>query len=501
MHRQIMRFAVPKGLIHVLANLGGTFWSAAIGIAFVPLYVARLGIESYGLIGFIAALQVWFSLLDMGFTTTLNREMAQISSKSNQAKQVRDLLRTLEFLVVTIAFLIIIALIILGGSIARTWLKVEYLSVDEVEDVMSIAGIIIALRWISALYSGALQGLQDQVWLNGARIIFSTFRALGSVMVLYFVSNTVLSFFIFQCLTFFIESLFFVLRVYGKIPGDGSRGKFSLTSLNSVWKYSASVAFFSLLGTILAHSDKVLLSKLVSLSEFGVYSLAALVAGVITMAASSVYSAAFPRFASHCQDQMEVLKEFSFMSQLSSILIIPASLTILFFSDSFMQFFLHKQGLSENEGFLLSVLVAGMMLNSLMYLPVALLLASGKTRKLVVINVISIIFFLPGVLYFVPVYGVIAAAWIWFGLNLGYITFGAFYIFIEFPKLKIVNWYLFDLMVPILISVSVLFSLKAIFSEVHNLIFIGLAFVITTTMCFLTLGQLRLHLFKLQKLL
>jgi O-antigen/teichoic acid export membrane protein len=494
-----MRLSVPKGFIHVLANLGGTIWSAAIGIAFVPIYVTRLGIESYGLIGFIAALQVWFSLLDMGFTTTLNREMAQASSKLTEAKRVRNLLRTLEVVVVTVALIIIIALGFLGGSIARRWLQVEHLNVDEVESVMSIAGIIIALRWISGLYAGALQGLQDQVWLNGARIALSTSRAVGSVIVLYFISNTVLSFFIFQCLTFFLENIIFIFRVYRKIPADGSRGKFSLASLGSVWKYSASVAFFSLLGTILAQSDKVLLSKLVSLSEFGVYSLAAVVAGVITMAASSVYSAAFPRFASHHHEQSEVLKEFSFMSQLSSFLIIPAALTILLFADNFMQFFLHKQQLSGNEGFLLGIIVLGTMLNSLMYLPVALLLASGKTRKLVMINVVSIVFFLPGILYFVPIYGIIAAAWIWFGLNLGYITFGAIYIFIEFPKFKIGKWYFFDLLIPILISAAVLLALKVIFSDVHSLIFVALAFGIAAIVNFLSLTQLREQFFRLLK--
>lgn len=494
-----MKFPVPKGLIHVLANLGGTVWSAAIGIAFVPIYVARLGIESYGLIGFIAALQVWFSLLDMGFTTTLNREMAQASSKLTEAKRVRDLLRTLEAIVAVIALTIIFTLVFLGGSIARRWLQVEYLSINEVESVMSVAGIIIALRWVSGLYAGALQGLQDQVWLNGARIALSTSRAVGSVVVLYFVSNTVLSFFIFQCLTFFIENLFFIFRVYRKIPADGSRGKFSLARLEDVWKYSASVAFFSLLGTILAHSDKVLLSKLVSLSEFGIYSLAAVVAGVITMAASSVYSAAFPRFASHRHDQIEVLKEFSFMSQISSILIIPAALTILFFSDNFMQFFLHTQELPGNEDFLLRILVTGTMLNSLMYLPVALLLASGRTRKLVVINIVSIVFFLPGIFYFVPIYGIIAAAWIWFGLNLGYISFGAIYIFREFPEFKKWNWYLLDIIAPTLISAIALHFLKIIFSDVNDLFFVGFAFLIATIACFLCLGRLRSELFLVAK--
>jgi len=478
-------------LINVLANLGGTVWSAAIGIAFVPIYVSRLGIESYGLIGFIAALQIWFGLLDMGFTTTLNREMAQVGDSASELKRVKNFLRTLEGIVITIALIIIGALAFLGSSIARKWLQVEHLSYVEVENVMSIAGIIIALRWISGLYAGALQGLQDQVWLNGARIALSTSRAVGSVIVLYLVSNTVLSFFIFQCLTFFLENIVFVLRVYRKIPANGVGGKFSLASLGSVWKYSSSVAFYALLGTILSQSDKVLLSKLASLSDFGLYSLATVVAGVITMAASSVYSAAFPRFSFHQQNQEGALKDFAFMSQLASFLIIPAALTLLVFADDFMRFFLHTKELHSNEGSLLGIIVLGTMMKSLMYLPVALLLASGKTGKLVAINIVSIIFFLPAIIYFVPIYGIIAAAWIWFLLNMGYITLGTVFIFQEFSNFKKWNWYVLDLIIPSLISAIILFSLKTMFIEVHSLIFVGIAFALAAIASFLALPQLR----------
>jgi O-antigen/teichoic acid export membrane protein len=494
-----MKSSPDKGFIHVLANLGGTAWSAAIGIAFVPIYISRLGIESYGLIGFIAALQIWFSLLDMGFTTTLNREMAQVGCSEKEIERIKNLLRTLETIVITIALAIIAALFFLGSSIARNWLQVEQLNYAEVESVMSITGIIIGLRWISGLYAGALQGLQDQVWLNGVRIALSTSRAVGSVFVLYFVSNSILSFFIFQCLSFFLENIVFIMRVYKRIPKSAYKGKFSLVSLGSVWKYSASVGLYALLGTLLSQSDKVLLSKLVSLSDFGVYSLAAVVAGVITMAASSVYSAAFPRFSTHHETQDGLLKEFSFMSQLSSFLIVPAALTIAVFADDFMRFFLHKTQLNSNEDFLLAIIAIGTMMNSLMYLPAALILASGSPRKLVVINVVSLFLFLPAIIYFAPIYGVIGAAWIWLILNFGYITFGIVYIFRKFPHFKKLSWYFFDILVPLLISTSILGALRFIFIDVHSLFFVGIAFTLAAIGSFLCLPKLIHQLFELIK--
>ena len=64
------------------------------GVVFVPVYIHYLGIESYGLIGLFALLQAWLTLLDMGMTPTLSREMARFTGGSSDGQSLRDLLRS-----------------------------------------------------------------------------------------------------------------------------------------------------------------------------------------------------------------------------------------------------------------------------------------------------------------------------------------------------------------------------------------------------------------------
>ena len=45
--------------INVVANYLGQGWQGLMSLAFVPLYIKYLGIESYGLIGIFALLQAW----------------------------------------------------------------------------------------------------------------------------------------------------------------------------------------------------------------------------------------------------------------------------------------------------------------------------------------------------------------------------------------------------------------------------------------------------------
>ena len=66
---------------NILANLIGNFLTAIVFVIVIPVYVKYLGVESYGLIGFFASLQIIFSVLDMGLSATLNREFARLICK------------------------------------------------------------------------------------------------------------------------------------------------------------------------------------------------------------------------------------------------------------------------------------------------------------------------------------------------------------------------------------------------------------------------------------
>ena len=82
---------------NVIANGVGQAWVAVMGLAFVPVCIRYLGIEAFGLVGLFAVMQAWLTLLDVGMTPTLGREMARYSSGAHSAQSIRDLLRSLEF--------------------------------------------------------------------------------------------------------------------------------------------------------------------------------------------------------------------------------------------------------------------------------------------------------------------------------------------------------------------------------------------------------------------
>ena len=82
--------------VNIISNFSGSIWNTAIALLAVPIYLDYLGIEAYALIGFYTLLLTIFSILDMGLSPTMAREMAIFVKDKGQVSKMRDFARTLE---------------------------------------------------------------------------------------------------------------------------------------------------------------------------------------------------------------------------------------------------------------------------------------------------------------------------------------------------------------------------------------------------------------------
>src|ERR1700736_6693337 len=116
---------------NLIAGVANSLWSAALSVAFVPLYLKYLGMEAYGLIAFFTSAQALLSLLDMGLAPTMNREVARCSAKNN-FEEAGPLLHSLSVLYWISAAVIGIAMAVLAPFLASHWLHATSMSQDSV---------------------------------------------------------------------------------------------------------------------------------------------------------------------------------------------------------------------------------------------------------------------------------------------------------------------------------------------------------------------------------
>lgn len=474
---------------NLLANYFGQGWTALMGFAFVPFYVKLLGIEAYGLIGLFAVLQSWLSLLDIGMTPTLGREMARFSGGERTIESIRDLLRSIEMIAILFAMLIATGVGFGAKWIALNWLRSNSISVETVSNAFVIMGFVTAIRFVENIYRSALIGMQKQVIYNLINGIMATLRGLGAVILLKWTSPTISIFFYWQGVLSILTLIILILVTYKFLPEGKRSGRFSYVEMKGVSKFASGILGITLLKIMLTQIDKVVLSKFLTLVEFGYYTLATTISSSLLLFVSPVVQAIYPKL---CElnargDIHSFAKKFHQASQLVSVIAGSLCITMIFFSNIFLELWTQDISLANKVSPLLIILSTGSLLNGLMWIPYQAQLAYKWTRLTFLINLTSVIVLIPTIILIVPIYGALGAAWIWVILNCGYLFISGALMFKNILITEKWEWYVKDNFIPLATATFVISILKMVIPPVSNmfyqfacLIFVfGLAFVVS----------------------
>jgi len=482
---------------NLIANYLGQGWTALMGLAFIPVYINYLGIEAYGLIGMFALLTAWLSLLDMGMTPTLSREMARFTAGNHTAQSIRDLLRTLEFITLIIAALIAGGVALGANWIARSWLQAEALPVEVVAQVFVIIGLVTALRFAESIYRSSIVGLQRQVLFNVVNSSLATVRGIGAVAILAWLSPTIQAFFIWQGLLSIATLGILASVTYASLPRAERTARFSLESLRSVWRFAGGMIGITFLALLLTQVDKILLSKLLSLGDYGYYTLAAVVAGALYMMIGPITQAFYPRLCEqHARsDTGALIETYHKAAQLVSVLAGSTAIVVILFPETLLLLWTQDQDLAARTAPLLSLLMLGNLLNGMMYMPYMTQLAHGWTSLTVKINIVAVLLIVPAILWVTPRYGAEGAAWVWVSLNAGYVIIGVHFMYRKILSTEKWRWYMQDLLMPLGAGLAASLLLKSVWLEADTVftefLLLGLAAVLTLGAALLAAGRVR----------
>jgi O-antigen/teichoic acid export membrane protein len=269
-----------------------------IGIAILPAYMKYLGSEAFGLIGFFTMLSSWMMLLDLGLSATISRQSASLKHSVEQMMKFKHILRSVEAVFVVIALMIVFGVYISDHWIADNWLKIETLDKSEVAYCISLMGVMIAFKWLVGLYKGAINGFEQQIWLNVYGIIINSLKFIGGFMLVKYISQTPSSYFEYQ---FFIGALELIIihqKVYKVVPKTDNFLMPSIKYLKIIMPFALGIAYTSGIWIVLTNIDKLFLSHILPLKEYGYFSLVAVVASGMSALSGPIGTAVQPRLTS-----------------------------------------------------------------------------------------------------------------------------------------------------------------------------------------------------------
>lgn len=408
---------------NMFANLAGGLCTSLLSIVFIPLYLRYLGIEAYGLIGFFATLQAVFGLLDMGLGLTLMRGLARLSVQEDRVKNQRDLLRTLELVYWAVALTTGATIWILAGPIAGRWVHAQQLTPESVTSAVRLMGLISVLRFPFALYRSGLLGLQRHVLVNVISVSYATLQSAGAAVVVAYLAPTINAFFLWQLLLAFLQTGTARFAVWHAIKGP-SPPTFRGEVLRAEWRFAATVSANAVIGVFLTQTDKVLLSGLLPLSQFGYYSLAGTVAAAIWWLIVPINTALYPRFTQlvELHDEGGLRELYHTSCQVVALVIFPVAGTLACFSHTVVFVWTRNAATAEQSFLLVTLLVIGTACNGIVSVPAYLQSAAGWPQLMMYSNLGAAAVLVPAIVAVTPRFGAAGAAAVWLVLNLGYVV-------------------------------------------------------------------------------
>lgn len=424
----------------------------------VPLYVHFIGIEAFGVIGLFVSFSALIGFLDLGMGATLTRELARLAAGPNALPMGRDTLRTFETVYAMMALLIGFVGFLASRPLAASWLKIESLDQFEIAAALALAGVALACQWPTNLYTAGLAGIHRHVTLGLMTIVFSTVRVVTTVGALW-VSPSLTTFFSAQIFASILQTLGFRWLLWRALeqPAHVALPRFAI--LRSTFRFAGGMTLIAMTSVLLTQTDKIILSKILSLSNFGIYALAGALASGLYMLVSPMFLVIFPRFSAlvHQAADADLTNLYRMSSQLMALLVIPAAAVLAGLSEHALYAWTGDAKLSSDGKWILALLIFGNACNGLMNIPYALQLAAGWTKLALWVNSVTLAFLLPLIWWAASTYGAIGGAAVWALVNVIHIVFTPYIMHKRLLPREMTKWYRDAIIAPFAACSTVVF--------------------------------------------
>lgn len=481
---------------NTLANFAGQGYLLIIGLAVTPLYLQYLGAEAYGLVGFFALMQAWLHLLDIGITPTLGRQIAYARGQVNGMADFKKLLKSFELIFLFISAFIVVSVLFGSNWISLNWLKPEKLDPSLIAYCISLMGVMVGFRWFASLYRSGINGLEDQVWLNIFNIVIATLKFVGALILLAFISTDIRHFFEYQFFIGLIELVVLIYRFYGQLPKTQNQVgiiSFHWDSVKAVAPFALSIAYTSGIWILITQIDKFVLSGVLTLKEFGYFSLVVMVTGSILALTGPISQAVQPRmtFLFSAGKESEMLQLYRNATQLVTLIAMSVSVMIAIFSEQLLYAWTGNIEAASWAKDILFWFALGNGLLAILAFQYYLQVTHGKLKLHVIGATLSAVIDVPIIIYIAINYGALGAGMAWFGLRLIWLVVWTPIVHRQFAPGLHLKWFFNDVLTIVLVVIGLAYLVSQLFilnlEQERYLLFLSM---IALGICVLVLSSL-----------
>lgn len=343
-----------------------------ITLFFIPFFHKIMGSAVFGYVAIVLSMQALLTMLDFGLSTLVGREF---SARQLSESALRKLVDN-----AVLALLLFYFALLLFGIVGNFFWGGESISV--VETVVAVLFFLFMV--LQNIYYVATVSSQDYRLASLLQIIGNVIRAVATACALQFISPSFLCFVLSQALIasvhFFAAKYFFEKSVF-KNKKPMHVNVHAITDAIGLLKKNKALAMYALAGAAVMQLDKPIIASFIGPSEVSAYYLAMTFCLVPASVLAAPVSQFFqPRvvslfFEGHNGQQAAIRQVTSFSLILGGVVVFPTMLQWLI-KANLLKFWLHEpDDLVEILAYT-HILLPGVTIGALGYIPLSLLLAA-----------------------------------------------------------------------------------------------------------------------------
>jgi O-antigen/teichoic acid export membrane protein len=294
--------------VNLILTYTTRIYIAVISVLIIPLIISAVGKDAYGLIGFFSVLQASLIILDVGVGGSLTRETARTYQNEGVFKEFNKLLKKIILFFCVVSFCVVFVGWLAAPYLATSWIKTS-LPYETVLVSVICMFIVFSIRYMQGPFRSFIIGLEHHNTISLINFILATLSAPGSLILLYFTNNSIIAYFVYQALIALLililyVSMFFKLKFKAlkylsikNLNHEQSRtlNNTSVTTLKHLIIFSLQLSILSILWIIATQSDKLTLTKFLTMSEYSFYSIAVSIAAMISVLSDPISQILQPR--------------------------------------------------------------------------------------------------------------------------------------------------------------------------------------------------------------
>lgn len=379
-----------KKLFDLFSLLSGKVGNILVGVFFLPLYAKYLQPEVFSIVTIFFSLQALASMLDFGMCIIVSRETA-IHYRKSKIKS--SILKDAECIISS--FYLLVALVIL----VILYLRQETIAQLKPIDIILFVSAV-CLSVLQNIYFSVLLTARKFIFSSWLQIVFVVFRGLVTYLGVVNYPTSIKAFLFIQTSILLLQFLTFRFFCYSQVYSFHE--KCNYVSLCSMLGQGKKLVLYSIAGAMVLQLDKIIVAHQYSPIFSAPYFLASTFCMLpITVLATPIMQFFQPKLIKQINANSNEFNGLLIKYTLSlCIVVLPSTVLIWSFIPLVIKLWLHDSVYVNDVITYSTILLPGIALGALGYIPYVLLIGIGDFKFQAVMSFFLTILTLGSVYYF-----------------------------------------------------------------------------------------------------